>query len=233
MSSISSLLQAGVFERIRAERMGTSDGTAAPPPAGSAADRLQQTRDALRMLSQSAVDRAEERKALAKQKLEEAKAEILMLKQMGFPPEVIARRAAQLAVTLSTAATDFSAASAQTGTAGASAPPATTTAQPDSDAAAEDEPAKLPAAYREAMADGQAQQAKRTEDAKTAADFKATLDELKAMLEKALRDMRASKKNGAGGEAERALGMIGDALSTLTAPPAVTAIPVTGFSMTF
>jgi hypothetical protein len=218
--------------------------TASTPPQVSDldAERLQRAEDALNLLESTAVDIKEQRKARAEAKLEEAKAELLMLKQFGFPPEVIARRAAQLGITIAGAAAEFAesmgtgnaATSQATGNQAAGGKTTTTDVastdqEPPSSEGAENRTV-LPVAYQEVINHGRHDKAPSNEDRQTLVDFKSTLEEIKAMLEKALRDMKAQENDDAAAGAENALSAIGSAQSSLSR--AAMAMPAISVSLT-
>lgn len=214
MTSITAMASTGQF------LPDTSDAAkkAAVPPAAEdpAIESLRRTKDALDLLARSMIDMAEQRKAIAKEKLEEAKAELLLLERFGFPPEVVARRAAQLGLKVGAAAAEFAAASSASAGA-ASATPSSGTAAADTaatDAAAPMEETALPAAYREALDDGRQARARTDADRRTANDFRTTLERIRALIERAMRELRADR-------APEALGAIDTALSALdaNAPP--------------
>ncbi|GEM_PF-1093789 len=98
--------------------------------------KIQRQSLALEQARNSLASSADDAKSRAQRKLEEAKQELQALKTAGFPPEVIARLAAELARKVGAAASEFasavatgdsSAPSAATGAAATSASAATTT----------------------------------------------------------------------------------------------------------
>ncbi|MBB3317105.1 hypothetical protein FHT77_002987 [Rhizobium sp. BK181] len=188
---------------------------------------LQNAARAQESLRESMATSAEAAKARAARKLEEAKQQLEMLKSGGYPPEVVARLAAELAHKISAAAAEFasavaasainiastanaSAATADTGAASAAA--ATDTSGTDAAAAADnsdasaaqtDEPDGATAArnaYQSVVEDGQQASAGiSTEDRKTMEEFKAILQEVRQLMDKAMRDLRARTGQQASG----------------------------------
>ncbi|RDJ08965.1 hypothetical protein [Rhizobium grahamii] len=188
---------------------------------------LQNAAKAQESLRESMATSAEAAKARAARKLEEAKQQLEMLKSGGYPPEVVARLAAELAHKISAAAAEFasavaasatniasaanaSAATADTGAASADA--ATDTSATDAAAASDssdasaahaDEPDDATAArnaYQSVVEDGQQASAGiSTEDRKTMEEFKAILQEVRQLMDKAMRDLRARTGQQASG----------------------------------
>ncbi len=188
---------------------------------------LQNAAKAQESLRESMATSAEAAKARAARKLEEAKQQLEMLKSGGYPPEVVARLAAELAHKISAAAAEFasavaasatniastanaSAATADTGAASADA--ATDTSATDAAAASDssdasaaqaDEPDGATAArnaYQSVVEDGQQASAGiSTEDRKTMEEFKAILQEVRQLMDKAMRDLRARTGQQASG----------------------------------
>ena len=188
---------------------------------------LQNAARAQESLRESMATSAEAAKARAARKLEEAKQQLEMLKSGGYPPEVVARLAAELAHKISAAAAEFasavaasatniastanaSAATADTGAASADA--ATDTSATDAAAASDssdasaaqaDEPDGATAArnaYQSVVEDGQQASAGiSTEDRKTMEEFKAILQEVRQLMDKAMRDLRARTGQQASG----------------------------------
>ena len=85
----------------------TLPSAAERPSAATKIERLTEAANQLRQATQTA---AEAEKARAKERLEHAKRILAMLKRWGFPPEVIAQRAAELAREVGAAAQQFAAA---------------------------------------------------------------------------------------------------------------------------
>ncbi|WP_025660909.1 hypothetical protein [Rhizobium sp. IBUN] len=180
---------------------------------------LQNAAKAQESLRESMATSAEAAKARAARKLEEAKQQLEMLKSGGYPPELVARLAAELAHKISAAAAEFasavaasatniastanaSAATADTGAASADAATdtsatdaATASDSSDASAAQADEPDGATAArnaYQSVVEDGQQASAGiSTEDRKTMEEFKAILQEVRQLMDKAMRDLRA------------------------------------------
>lgn len=96
--------------------------------------KIQQQSLALEQVRNSLASSADDAKSRAQRKLEEAKQELQALKTAGFPPEVIARLAAELARKVGAAASEFASAVATGGSTDASA--ATSTAAASASAAA-------------------------------------------------------------------------------------------------
>jgi len=188
---------------------------------------LQNAARAQESLRESMATSAEAAKARAARKLEEAKQQLEMLKSGGYPPEVVARLAAELAHKISAAAAEFasavaasatniastanaSAATADTGAASAAAATDTSGAEAaagadssDASAAQADEPDGATAArnaYQSVVEDGQQASAGiSTEDRKTMEEFKAILQEVRQLMDKAMRDLRARTGQQASG----------------------------------
>jgi hypothetical protein len=177
---------------------------------------LQDSAKALETLRQNMTTSADAAKERAARKLEEAKAQLEMLKSGGFPPEVVARLAAELAHKISAAASEFAAAVAASATGAASAATAaaadagTGTAAQASAAAASapagdaeagtdtlqaddaDDGTAARKAYRSIMEDGkQASSGIPAEDRKTMEEFKSILQEVRQLMDKAMRELRA------------------------------------------
>lgn len=180
---------------------------------------LQNSAKAQESLRESMTTSAEAAKARAARKLEEAKQQLEMLKSGGYPPEVVARLAAELAHKISAAAAEFASAVAASATPAASAANATvatadtgagatdattyasatteTASSDSSEGSAEqtDEPDGATAArnaYQSVIEDGrQASVRVSTEDRKTMEEFKAILQEVRQLMDKAMRELRA------------------------------------------
>jgi len=192
--------------------------------------KLQNSAKAQESLRESMTTSAEAAKARAARKLEEAKQQLEMLKSGGYPPEVVARLAAELAHKISAAAAEFasavaasatppaSAANATVATAdtGASATDATTYASATTETASSDssegsaEQTDVPDgataarnAYQSVIEDGrQAPAGISTEDRKTMEEFKAILQEVRPLMDKAMRELRArTGQQGSGTDA--------------------------------
>jgi hypothetical protein len=83
--------------------------------------KIQRQSLALEQARSSLASSSDDAKSRAQRKLEEAKQELQALKTAGFPPEVIARLAAELARKVGAAASEFASAVAAGGSSGASA----------------------------------------------------------------------------------------------------------------
>jgi hypothetical protein len=156
---------------------------------------LQRTLDTLKSVAQTDAD---DRKARAKEKLEAAKKELEFLRRWSFDPEIVARQAGRLAREVGAAAKDFaSAISAGSATgipadtaaasAGQMASASAETAETDN---ADNDASFAQKAYQDTMEDGTERQGISADDRKTLQDFKAVAQEIKTLLEQALRRMR-------------------------------------------
>lgn len=198
---------------------------------------LQNSAKALESLRENMTTSAEAAKSRAARKLEEAKQQLEMLKSGGYPPEVVARLAAELAHKISAAAAEFASAVAASATNIASAAnaavAATDTGAPETDAAADtttstttissevatsstadaDEPdGATPArnAYQSIVEDGkQASAGISAEDRKTMEEFKSVLQEVRHLMDKAMRDLRAGNTQSGSGMAYPLDGEVG------------------------
>lgn len=218
-------------------------GTApAEPPAG-----IQSLRDrALEVLKSTAEADADATKARAKQRLEDAKKQLEFLRRWNFDPETLARQASQLAREVGAAAKDFaSAVSAGSTTGAAAANTAGVTAalsgQPETAGTAgstEDDMSFAQKAYQDTMKDATEQKTTSADDRKTLEEFKAVAQEIKALLEEAVRRMREQKNadqnaiseaQKSGANLDQAIQGLSAALgggSTVGAPGMAVAIPV-------
>ncbi len=178
----------------------TTTAAAGAASAGVAAD-TQSLRDrALEMLKSTAETDADDIKARAKQRLDDAKKQLEFLRRWNFDPEVLARQAGHLAREVGAAAKDFAAAVAAGSTTGAAAAgtaeaAATLAGQSDSETgdttdSGEDDMSFAQKAYQDTMKDAAEQKAISADDRKTLEEFKAVAQEIKALLEEALRRMR-------------------------------------------
>ncbi|WP_426126788.1 hypothetical protein [Pararhizobium sp. PWRC1-1] len=182
----------------------TTTATAGTSSAGVAAD-TQSLRDrALDMLKSTAETDADDMKARARQKLDDAKKQLEYLRRWNFDPEILARQAGHLAREVGAAAKDFAAAVSSAGsTTGAAAfgsIEAQVTLSGPSDAQtagttdnAEDDMSFAQKAYQDTMKDGTEQQTVSADDRKTLEEIKAVAHEIKALLEEAVRRMREQK----------------------------------------
>jgi hypothetical protein len=197
---------------------------------------LQTSAKALETLRQNMTTSANAAKERAARKLEEANKQLEMLKSGGFPPEVVARLAAELAHKISAAASEFAAAVAASTTSAASSATASVAdagagtaseataaasaeagsasaedAQAGTDASEADEPDDATAArdaYWSVVEDGkQASWGISAEDRKTMEEFKSILQEVRQLLDSAMRELRArigSPGSNADGRAQKA-----------------------------
>lgn len=141
----------------------------------------------------------EQQKARAKERLERAKQMLAMLKRMGFPPDVIARRAAELAREIGAAAQELAAALGSAGgmdvafdaDAGVSELQAVDAVQADyQPESGEERPfSHAEKAYRDVIGNRR-QDGISSEDRKMLAEFEAVKRELKTLQEQAERQMR-------------------------------------------
>lgn len=181
---------------------------------------LQNSAKAQESLRENMTTSAEAAKSRAARKLEEAKQQLEMLKSGGYPPEVVARLAAELAHKISAAAAEFASAVATSATsatsiasaanaavatadacAGAATVAATDTSATASTKDAEDSATQADApdgttaarnAYQSIVEDGkQASAGISTEDRKTMEEFKTILQEVRQLMDKAMRELRA------------------------------------------
>ena len=175
-----------------------------------------QRQDPSRILLSSSSDA----RARAEGKIEDAKAEIEFLKRYGFPPEVIARLAGELARSVGTAAQEFSqavgtAATSSVAPNSAVVDGATALAQASTTASKDAEPKmakdasptndsntggpdsvdakQAMLAYHAVAKDGGASSNLSSGDQRIVDQFNAVLAEIKALLDKAKRDMQAEK----------------------------------------
>jgi hypothetical protein len=181
-----------------------------------AASELQRVLAARDYLQQMLEGDAEERKAQAQARLEEAKQKLALLKRWGFNPEVVARGAAQLAREVGAAAEEFATAVAASG-----APYGSASAGAGSEHA--DNPI-IPPAYRDVMEDGSRPAGLSQSDRDTIEAFKSALRQIKQLLEKALRELRQQKLSqgdpGAAAAVEDALSAL-DGVTKAASPHAM------------
>ncbi|KQV66068.1 hypothetical protein [Rhizobium sp. Root1220] len=204
-------------------------------PTGSAGGArltiLQSSEKALDALRDSIKTSSDAAKQRAARKLEEAKQQLQMLKSGGFPPEVVARLAAELAHKISAAAAEFAsavAATASSATASANtvAADAGTGAAAEASAAANAEAALASTedgsssdssaradepdgasharnAYQTIVEDGrESVSGISPDDRKTMEEFKSILRDVRQLMDKAMRDMWArNARRGQGDEA--------------------------------
>lgn len=202
--------------------------TVAGTASAAASDTAPSLREsALDIVNGSAEADAEAIKARAQQRLEDAKKRLEFLRRWNFDPEILARQAGQLAREVGAAAKDFASAV----TAGASAGPAamaaadtTAAAQPAAEAATtagsdEDGVSFAQKAYQDTMKDATEQNSVTAADRKTLEEFKAVAQEIKALLEEALRRMREQKNadQNAMAEAQKSGESLNQAIQGLSA----------------
>lgn len=178
----------------------TPAATTGTAPAGLATD-TQNLRDrALDLLKSTAETDAGDIKARAKQRLDDAKKQLEFLRRWNFDPEVLARQAGHLAREVGAAAKDFAAAvsagSATSATAAGTTETAATLAgqsgaeKVETAESADDDMSFAQKAYQDTMKDAAEQKAISADDRRTLEEFKAVAQEIKALLEEALRRMR-------------------------------------------
>ncbi len=218
----------------------TAAGTApAEPPAD-----IQSLRDrALEVFKSTAEADADATKARAKQRLEDAKKQLEFLRRWNFDPETLARQASQLAREVSTAAKDFASAVSAGSTTGAADVNTTGVAvalggQSETADSTEDDMSFAQKAYQDTMKDATEQKTTSADDRKTLEEFKAVAQEIKALLEEAVRRMREQKNadQNAISEAQKSGAHLDQAIQGLSAalgggsaagtPGMVVAIPV-------
>lgn len=165
---------------------------------GVTADAQSPRDRALEMLKDTAETDAADIKARAKQRLEDAKKQLEFLRRWNFDPEVLARQAGHLAREVGAAAKDF--ASAVSGNSAGGAATANTTeaavglkAQPETAETDGDGVSFAQKAYQDTMKDATEQKTTSAADRKTLEEFKAAAQEIKALLEEAVRRMREQK----------------------------------------
>lgn len=179
-------------------------------PAYEAYDRLVH---GLTKLTEATAKVDEEAKARAKQKLKDAQEQLKFMQRWGMDPEVIARQAAQLGVVVAAAAREFAEALAGGGAAPGSASTLASTsaskpaeAQPldasvetSEETSEEQNASQAEQAYRDVMDDRAEREKPRLspDDIRTAAEFSAIAQQIKALLEKAARELRAQNNAAA------------------------------------
>ncbi|MBB3595571.1 hypothetical protein FHX08_005983 [Rhizobium sp. BK529] len=122
--------------------------------------KIQRQSLALEQVRNSLASSADDAKSRAQRKLEDAKQELQALKTAGFPPEVIARLAAELARKVGAAASEFASAVATGGSSGAA-----TSASSTASAAATTDAAEI--ATADAVASDATASAETTQDTET------------------------------------------------------------------
>ncbi|MBX5047540.1 hypothetical protein [Rhizobium lentis] len=167
--------------------------------------KLQRATKALQQMRQTLASSADEAKAKAQRKLEQAKQELEMLKSSNMPPEVVARLAAELARKVGAAASEFASAVASGSPTTAVPADANTNsgaaAMSDADVALADtmaetgptEPidaAQARKAYGDAVKDGTESSGISADDREVMEQFKQIVRELKQLLERAMLELR-------------------------------------------
>lgn len=176
----------------------TTTAAANATSVGVTADAQSPRDRALEMPKDTAETDAADIKARAKQRLEDAKKQLEFLRRWNFDPEVLARQAGHLAREVGAAAKDFAAAVSgnsvtETTTANTAEAAATPGGQSETDGTDGDDMSFAQKAYQDMMKDATEQKTVSADDRKTLEDFKAVAQEIKALLEEALRRMREQK----------------------------------------
>ncbi len=174
------------LSRLLGERL-QSTAESQDPGATEARSSLQQ---AFLAMNEVLEEGAEEQKARARQKLEDAKAQLEFLQRWGFDPSVVMRQAASLGQTVNSAANEFM--DALGGPANGAAILATaTTGETQAQQDADSSEAGLniaERAYQETMDDDQGKIS--SQDQATLEEFKAIAEQLKRLLEEAKRKLQ-------------------------------------------
>lgn len=210
---ISGIATSSPFRAATAAKGTSSAGTA---------DIAQSPQDrALDMLKNAAGADADAIKARAKKRLDDTKKELEFLRRWNFDPDILARQAGRMAREVGAAAKDFASAMSAGSTmdaarAAETAAMALSAGQSAADPAAagdtsEDGMSLAQKAYQDTMKDGAEQKAIAADDRRTLEEFKAVAQELKALLEEALRRMR--EQNNAGQNAITDAQKSGDSLN--------------------
>lgn len=210
---ISGIATSSLFRAATVAKGTSSAGTA---------DVAQSPQDpALDLLKNAAGADADAIKARAKKRLDDAKQELEFLRRWNFDPDILARQAGRLAREVGAAAKDFASAMStgstmDAATATETAATAISAGQSAADPAAagdtgEDSMSLAQKAYQDTMKDGAEQKAIAADDRRTLEEFKAVAQELKALLEEALRRMR--EQNNAGQNAITDAQKSGDSLN--------------------
>ncbi|CAN7501927.1 hypothetical protein LJR030_005142 [Rhizobium sp. LjRoot30] len=158
--------------------------------------------------------------ARAKQKLEDAKAQLEFLRRWSFSPEVVARQAAALGQQVAAAANDFAASGdlVAAGTTAVATTADTNAPTPVSADAPEDDTGYSIAqqAYDETMRDGMERSTPSSEESEILEEFKALAEEIRRLLQEALRKMQ-QEQNAERADASDAIATLGDQIGRLTA----------------
>jgi hypothetical protein len=227
--------------------------------------KLQSQSLGLDRVREALANSADEAKSRAQRKLEQAKQELQALRTAGFPPEVIARMAAELARKVGAAASEFASAVATGGasdagaTASAGADTSTATATPSADTAAAasdaapagtlgdetattsgsaqatadegtdtseaDAAAHARKAYQDIIDDSPKSSSISSSDRQTMEEFKSVVQELKQILEKAMRDLRQKNDHSQSADAGTAEGSIETTVARLSTSASSSAVP--------
>jgi len=160
------------------------------------------------------------RVARAKQKLEDAKAQLEFLRRWSFSPEVVARQAAALGQQVAAAANDFAASGdlmAPDAAVTATTANSLVTTTVSADAAEEDSGDSIAQqAYLETMQDGMERSTPSSEERDILADFKSLAEEIRRLLQEALCKMQQEKNTERAGASD-AIAALGDQIGKLTA----------------
>jgi hypothetical protein len=157
---------------------------------------------ALTMLKSVTETETDAIKARARERLEDAKKQLEFLRRWNFDPEILARQAGHLAREVGDAAKDFASAVTAGSSTESAANGATTAAmlagQSDAETtgtteSGEDDLSFAQKAYQDTMKDGTGQKTVSAGDRKTLEEFKAVAQQIKALLEEAIRRMREQK----------------------------------------
>lgn len=218
---ISGIATSSLFRAATVEK-GTSSAATADV-AQSPQDRV------LDLLKNAAGADADAIKARAKKRLDDAKQELEFLRRWNFDPDILARQAGRLAREVGAAATDFASAMSagstmDAATAAETAATALSAGQSAADPAAagdtgEDGMSLAQKAYQDTMKDAAEQKAVSADDRRTLEEFKAVAQELKALLEEALRRMREQNNDGQNAitDAQKSGGSLNQAIQGLNA----------------
>lgn len=171
------------LSRLLGERL-QSTSESQDPGATEARSSLQQ---AFLAMNEVLEEGAEEQKARARQKLEDAKAQLEFLQRWGFDPSVVMRQAASLGQTVNSAANEFM--DALGGPANGAAVLTTGETQAQQDADSSEAGLNIAErAYQETMDDDQGKIS--SQDQATLEEFKAIAEQLKRLLEEAKRKLQ-------------------------------------------
>lgn len=161
----------------------------AAQPVSEKSDRAAQALEVMRTITEAA---PEERKALAREKLERLKEELLKLMQFGISPALTARRAAQIARDVGGAAGEFAAATRQTAAQETSNP--ATSASTQAAATIEAAPVAVPRAYLSVLEDASPVGTLSKDDQETIDSFRQFGQTLRDVLEGPTLDTRMARK---------------------------------------